>query len=68
MSSSADRQRAYRLRRANGRISLHITTDEAELLEILAEACLIDRNAERTRRDLERAVEQLLAMLARNAA
>jgi hypothetical protein len=40
MSSAAERQRAYRERRANGRISLHVKTDETALTEVLAAGAL----------------------------
>jgi hypothetical protein len=66
-SPNAIKQLRHRERLALGKVCLTIECDEAALLEVLAVARQIDRNAEVSRRDLEHAVERLLAAIGREA-
>jgi hypothetical protein len=66
MSSTAARVRRHRERRAAGRLFLTLDVDEISTIEVLCGARLLDPQQDHTRADIARAVEQLLAMLARD--
>jgi hypothetical protein len=70
MSSVAARVKAHRARRAAGRLSLLIEVDEVATIEVLEQARLLeplhDHDREDIARAVEKAVERLLELLARD--
>jgi hypothetical protein len=60
------RVRKHRQRRAAGKLSLNIEVDEVTLVEILAQARLLNPSQDHGRENLGRAVERLLQLLARD--
>jgi hypothetical protein len=66
VSTVALRVRKHRARRAAGRLSLTLDVDEVSTIEVLCAARLLDRQRDHTRTDVAHAVEELLAILARD--
>jgi hypothetical protein len=66
VSNGALRVKRHRERRAAGRLSLNIEVEEVALLEVLAQARLLNPLQDHGRDDLGHAVEQLLELLARD--
>ena len=64
--SGADRTRRHRARRAAGQITLTITLDELEAIDVLTATRQLSSGCDPSKRDLEQAIESLFRLLWRD--